>query len=424
MLPKRTLLVLGATTVAAFACVHQYNDGGELLHRCSANEASRRQLLLDANTSIYVEPQALAASSDRVLLAGTPNYTWTTSGVGGETESVEQNTVLGVILSGGGYARKLVAPVDANRVRTVRAVTQADGRWAIMFVEMSPLASTDSVARVWFGIHDGIDWLRLAQIPLPKDGILRTGAVSRLTRGGGDTLAFAVPVRLATYDDLAVFTYDGSTWSYEIIPTRKVAYADLSYSAVTGWLMAVVQPDSTVPRDLNSLFLYAKAGGWTVLRKIDSGRTAPIHHPSLRLGSNKGASTLGWLAVVTSPNGGQRSEARVAPDPLGDAVLIARIDSTAEAAVPVVLTNGMVVWVTDHQGAGDKSIRLFQPTGADQRMTEIGRVSNQFEGQFGAVALPAGGILISGPLMQVSGETLTSLSSQLVHVDIRCTPGR
>lgn len=425
-IPKKASALIVAA-IAALSCTYPPatadSDGRDLIHRCSTHEISRRQLRVNANTTVYVEPQALAASEERVLIAGTPNYTWTApEGDGGG--SLKQNSVLGVILSESLYARELRAPIDANRIRTVRAVTRKDGTWAIVFAEMSPRTATDSIARLWFGIHDGLEWQRLVQIPFRDDGNLRLGSVSRLALGDGDTLAFTVPLRIATYDDLAVFTYDGTTWTHELIPTRRAAYADLAFSvARKGWIIAVVRPDTTVPRDVNSLFLYHKVDGeWSVLRKIDSGRTAPIHHPSLRLGSHEGASTLGWLAVVTTSDGRQRLEARVAPDPLGDAVLVARIDSTAENAIPVGLREGTVVWITDHNGTDGKSIRFFQATGSLRRMEEFGRVPNDFEGQFGALALPTGGILLSGPLMEVSGETITSLSSRIVHVDVRCTP--
>lgn len=410
-------LVTSVAAACTASCVHEPRPTPGAAMQCVVQEESRQQLRLDAKRSMYVEPEVLsAATNGEVLLAGTPSYVWTTGSDG--IRRGEQGRVLGVVLPDTGYAREVSAPVDATRIRTVRAATQADGSWAVVFVE-TVSAETDSVAHLWFGVHDGRDWRRLEHIPVPPDGRLRAGTVSRLAHGGGDTLAFAIPIHVASSHDAAVFTFDGHRWRHEIVPTGSAAYAEPSFAGGR-WVMALVRPDTTLPSDGNSLFLYAKeAQGWRVLWKVAPGRAAPIHEPVLRLDADNGG-VLGWRALVTDPDGQQRWEARVARGPLDGPVAAAPIDSAAEGLISVVLPESRAVWLTDHRGPDGNSIRFF--TRGRVRMEEIGRVPSSYEGFFGAAALPDGRIMISGPLVERSGETLASLTSQLIRAVVQCAP--
>lgn len=388
--------------------------------QCIAREESRQELRLDAHRSVYVEPEVLAASNGEVLLVGTPSYTSTIGSDG--IKRGEPGRGLGVILPDtGGYAREVSAPVDPARIRTVRAATQSDGSWAVVFAETPSPTETDDIAHLWFGVHDGRDWRRLERIPIPSEGRMGAGIVSRLAHGGGDTLALAIPIRVRpngfTEHDVAVFTFDGHSWTHELVPVRRAVYAELGF-ARGGWVMALVRPDTTLSSDRNSLFLYTReGGGWRELRKVAPGRPAPIHEPALRLDARNGG-VLGWRALVRDPNGEQRSEARVANGPLDGPLAAAPIDSAAEGLIPVVFPDRRAVWVTDHRGPDGKSIRFF--TRGRVRMEEIGRVPSAYEGFFGAVALPDGQLMISGPLVERSGGTPSSLSSQVIRVAVRC----
>jgi hypothetical protein len=392
--------------------------------RCAVQEESRQQLRLDAQRAIYVEPEVLSASDDgNVLLVGTPSYLFTLGSDG--VNRGEPGRVLGVVLPDTGYAREVSAPVDPARIRSVRAATRADGSWAVVFAETPSPTETDYVAHLWFGVHDGRDWRRLEQIPIPSEGRLRAGGVSALARGAGDTLALAIPIHVTpphdgiSHDDVVVFIFDGHGWSHEIAPVRSAAYAEPGY-ADGGWVMALVRPDTTLSPDRNSLFLYAReAGGWREIRKLAPGRAEPIHEPVLRLDARNGG-VLGWRALVTDPQGEQWWEARVASSPLDGPVAVAPIDSAAEGLVPVVLPDRRALWVTDHRGPDGNWIRFFTRGGV--RMEEIGRVPNPYEGFLGAVALPDGRLMISGPLVERSGETLASLTSQIIRAAVRCAP--
>lgn len=408
-----TLVVAAAPIVS---CAHKPHAAPQTATQCFVQEESRQLLRLDSQRTIYVEPEALAASNGEVLLVGTPNYIWTTLSDG--TRRGEPDRVLGVVLPDTGYAREVSAPIDPARIRTVRAVTRVDGSWAVVFVEIPSPTQTDYAAQLWFGVHDGCDWRRLERIPVPSEGRLNAGIVSTLARGGGDTLALAIPIHVASSRDVAVFIFDGRKWSHELVPVRRAVYAELGFDD-GGLVMALVRPDTTLSSDRNSLFLYGREGGWHVRQKVAPGLAAPVHDPALRLDAQNGG-MLGWRALVSDQNGQQRWEARVASGPLAGPVAAAPIDSAAEGLIPVVFPDRRSIWVTDHRGSDGNWIRFF--TRGRVRMEEIGHVPNAYEGFFGAVALPNGHMVISGPLVERSGETLSSLTSQVIRVAVRCPP--
>lgn len=410
------LLVL----LASVGGCHLGARGGAPDASSACAEVSMRPLVLDDGRLLYVEPAAAAlGADDEVLLLGWPTYAFTETGEGPDLQFVgESNPVLGALIPREGPARAVPLPVPDAVFGSVRALGRTDenGGWDVVMAEV-PVGSTfpfpDSVTRLWHGVYDGHRWTRLDEIPLPRGGVLRPNFDSDLVRHG-DGLAWAMTMRIPDhYANAVVFERHSGEWSHTVIETRRAAQAALGSSSARGLTLAVVQPDTTLPSDVNSLFFYTDPPIWTVLGKVLSGGSEPVYVPSFT--STPAGLRLHWL-VESGEGRRYRHEARTLLQAPGESVVT--VDSSiAQGFVPLVLEDGSQVWITDHlvPRTHTREVRVLRDEAGGPEV--VHSFAYPFDGTFTAVGRSSDEVLLVGGKLDTTNGTLGSL---LIEATVTC----
>lgn len=415
---------------------------------CTVREVSRERLTTRDGHPLYIEPVVLVPSTGGdVLLAGTPNYLWKLDRSGTAVAGAA-DSIFGVVIDQDGRVRVVPAPVDAAYIVGIRAVARDDGTWAVVFAELEDEYEIPEgpgpVAHLWFGVLRGTEWVSLERLPRPSGGgVLRPIRSSSLARSG-DTLAWAVPVKMTELiSRIAFFERRDGRWSSELVggpatpDSRPEAgsihgalYPTLAHSDTLGLVLSVVQSDLAYPDgDHNSLLFFVRNHEWRRFRRVILGaRDGPVHHPSVSF-SPRGDVVTWWTRIVRSAPaeqhaGGRRPRIRrEARAMVGrhletrstNAITIDR--SIANSVVPLTTPAGRHLWVTDHVAlpSREREIR-FIGIHADTA-TVFGRIPNPFTGPFGAVWTLPSTVLISGPLLKREKKYVGTL---LLRVRIDC----
>jgi len=414
---RRLSSLLLALAAACCARASLAQRAGRDAGLCRVREVSRFPLALADGRHAYVEPQAVAASAGRVLVAGSPSYLWN-----GARGAPTRDSIFGVVLAAGGSARAIPSPVPARLVLGARALGRGDGGWDVAFVEMEPgySAREDAsapVARLRAGVYDGRAWRGLETLPATGGWTPDSRNPSALVRTG-EGLAWAVPVTRPGGAGVAVFERRGGRWTVEVVPTGVASgYPALAWSARDGLLLAVVRADPAARSDVNSLFLYRRRPRWTPAGLAQRGGAAPIHFPTLTMLPDGPVAT--WWSVVQRPAGLLR-EARTAP--LRPGAVPVTLDSTVSAVVPVAAGPAGLLWVTGHAGPGlAPELRFVRVT--ERGAASVGRIPDPYRGEASAVSPAPGEVLVLGPVLDPSPDH-PSLVTLFIRVRVDCSAAR
>jgi hypothetical protein len=409
----RGTLIASITVVSAEAAVAQVVPRPR--SACTVREASRTPLVVDGTREMYIEPTAVLPSRGEILFAGTPNYLWTSGGPRDARDFV-RDSVFGVVTGADGRGRLVPGPIDATRIVDVHGVALSDGGWSVAFAELkepSRPPARDTVIRYWHGVFDGRSWVRLEPLPSPPAGELRTAGASNVLVQG-DTTFFAVRVQNAgAGHDIVLYERREGKWALTMVPQRASAYAQLTYSDSTGLLLGIVRPDSSLRRDVNSLFLHARAASWTTSRKLLPGDLEPVHGPVF--GSSSEGPVLTWMAIL--PDGRQTARATVGALDSRNHVLT--IDSTMSHFVHVPGLRAGPLWITEHVGSSAASTLRFVGLAPDGEPAPLMSALNPYTGFFGAAATGPDEVTLSGPLLR-SDPPNPSLVTLLIRARVEC----
>jgi hypothetical protein len=370
---------------------------------------------------LYVQPGAFSVSGEEILLAGTPNLL-TRLKADGSVASVAEDSVLGAVIGRDGRARTVAAPIDGRLIDGVRASARAGGGWDVTFVEVKPYtgsARPDTAARLWYGTYDGQRWSGLERLPLPEHGVIHPELVSSLVRRG-DSLAWAMTLMTPRAWHVSLLERGGGQWSHEIIPTRH-ARVELARSDTLGLLLLVVQPDTTLPRDGNSLFLWGRRPGWQRLRRLVHGSgDGRVYDP--RLDRSGSGDVLTWKTPALG-DAEDRSEARA---------MVGRVEVRNETVVTVdsaisgqsriahvTLADGRALWITDHPLPGRRDGELRFTSLSRGSPVVLGRIPSPYMGFTAAVPVGPAELLVTG-LHYIPNRYLVSL---LIRARLECPPG-
>lgn len=385
------------------------------LTSCVLRETSRERLVLQDGREIYVMPVVVATSSTgEVLLAGTPNYVWSRNERGkGKLEA--RDSIFGVLIGPDRRTRVIPAPLDARLVVGIRAVELRDGKWGFSFAQREhsgdPTDDSIPVTHLWYAEYDGNAWSRLEPLPLPAAETVRPFVSSALVQTDS-TLAWAMLVTLPgeAIQRAVVFERHGGRWSTELVPGRNLAYVGLGRSDSLGLILAAVKPDSSLPNDNNSLFLYHRGQAWQPLRRVVLGaEEGSVHAPSLSLSP---VGLLTWWTEVHDETGSRR-EARAMIGNLhshNGPVLILH-PSIGWSIVPVIMRDKKRLWVTDHvpaAGPGHNELRFIGDS-ASVTAVELATVPNPYAGKFGATSPFPSEVLVSGPYIDTVDSLVVSM---------------
>lgn len=395
---------------------------GEVLPSlCVVREDSRERLIPEEGQQLYVEPMVLESSSQGdVLLAGTYNYLFGQTPEGKWT-LIENDSIFGAVIRPDGPARIIFSPIPTKLLTGIRAVTQADGTWAVIFAEGTTWTGEsrpDTAARLWYGVLDGTQWATLEPLPLPPAGTLRPSSMSSLIQFG-DTLAWAMEITRPDHQrDIVVFQRHGGQWSFDTVRTTFTAYVDVAHSDSLGLILAVVRPDLTLPSDGNSLFLWARRPEWRELRKIVPSTTEEVHSPRLIL--SHAGDVLSWQAQVPTATG-SRWEAHAMSGHLEEKNgALTVLDSAVTSISPVVtvrLPRGPRMWIVDHllSEGPEREIRIIQDSGGSA--VKLAQVPNPFLAEFAATLSASSEILVTGALIDRDQDVGVSL---LLRFKVKC----
>lgn len=375
---------------------------------CRVTEAGRDTLAFADGRVAYVEAQTLVADGGAVLLAGSPAYVFARR-AGGDLVHRPDDAIAGVVIGPDGTARPIPPPLAGRPATQFRATSLGDGRWGAVFIETEPGSEFPDEVPVapWYGTFDGQRWTSLERLPVPE-GEVSLFPVSSLKRRG-ERLAWALTVdREPSWGEPVVYTRAEGTWSRETWPFN-VTYVDVAVSDGGGVVAALVRSDTTLPRDGNSLFLYAADR----LQRVALGRDQPVHEPSLVLGPT---GALTWYAIV--PSGETfRHEARAVVGDLpwhGGPVL--RLDPDVHRIGYLPTPAGRPLWLADHVSSTEnRSLRLIGLTAG--RPSVLWEAPSPYEGSAAGIALTEREVIVAGPRVDRSGPSLVTL---LIRLDLDC----
>ena len=393
----RVRLVAMVVAVAEFGLTgsaHAQATGGA----CTATLASKRPVRMPDGASVFVEPQAVATSGLRILIAGNPTYLFHTEQ--DRITGVARDSIFGVVMTRDARASAIPSPLPAGRVHAVRAAPYENGHWAVVFAEAPPRAKFSAPIKAeayWFGVTDGTRWLRMERLPAVEGTLIPDDAseLVRTVRG----YAFAVPVTTATGGRAAVFSERGGQWTVQLV-TDGATYLSLATDGREFMLAAVtadtVGRDPSKPSsDNNSLLLYRsteQGTKWASRVRLIRGWGQPVHHPRLVWTGQR--LELGWMA-----HHGITGETRIGA--LNGADSIVFWNAMAEGTQHITSTtapNGRPFWVTmdvDSFAAATQSLHVWTITGA--KASQLIGERTTFDGVVGFSILGSA-VMVVGPV--------------------------
>ncbi len=384
---------------------------------CTIEETSRAKLTDEGGRQVYIQP-VVAVSNRRgeILVGGERNYVFGRHDGGRWTRATE-DSLLGAIVSTNGPAQLVRSPIPTQLLGSVRAVDRDDGTWSVVFAELKRAGAerSDSIARLWYGILDGSRWTTLEVIPVPPLGaIRRVGASAPVERSG--LFSWAVILSTAEHpSDVMVLQRQEGQWSYELVPTILASYAAITPASGSDQLLAVVQPDLAIPRDGNSLFLWARRPAWTRIAKVASSSDGAVHDPRLDL--LDGTDVLSWLA---QRNGGGYSTLAVTGDLTRLPGPVVTLDSAvARGGRRAVfrLRSLPQVWALDHQPPDGSAPEVRLVWNSHEGPSLVGRIHNPFIGPFAAAAQSPSEVAVIGG---IHDQTDGVVATVVVRARVRC----
>ena len=214
-----------------------------------------------------------------------------------------------------------------------------------------------------------------------------------------------------------VFSRAATRWSHDHVVVRNAAYVALAHSRSSGLVIALVQPDSTLRSDGNSLFLFAKRPEWTRVAKMHASNEGDALEPHLSLADGTGS--LSWITAISYAGGERRETRAVTGNLMSPRATRVTVDSAVgDASVALSQGRAPYLWAVDHRGPEGRQIRIVaSTTGGTQVLTAI---PNPYTGYFGATSVEGTEIWLAGPLLE--RDRVVTL---LIRIGIQCpAPGR
>lgn len=380
---------------------------------CTETRSAER-LSLGMNRSIYVEPMAIAATDGSVLLAGAPTYVWQLGE--GSVEARGSDSTVGAFRTAQGQILPLLKPPVPGSVTDIRAVAVERGRFATVFAQLRNPEDRGSLIDYWYGSTDGRTWGSVERLSPPVSGTLLTNQASDLVRSG-DSLWIAVPIRRQSTVDLAIYTRAQAKWSVAILPIGRLAYVALSLDETNGLSLAVVRPDTTMPRDWNSLSLFVMQDRqWTDRGFVVRGGNEPIYAPRLIMAG--GVHILSWIARSGEAEKREARAARLSGGSLLGAVTTLARD--VEDLAPVIGFTGAPMWVlsTAASDSGTSRLKIIQWTEGGPSVVNVR--ANPFAGRFLAFAAKDQVNVVGG--IEGQGPGQEPVVSALLEMSRKCRP--
>ena len=417
------LLVLLNLSVSAFAPVPVARQ--RINADCRVLSSRRVPVLLKDGRQVYVEPNAVVQSGERILVAGFPSYVWARKG---SSRVDSRNVLFGIVVSPDGSADFIPSPLPAGHMSDVRAVALPNGNWAATFADVAPETQFNrkTMPRVdgyWFGITDGKVWLVLQRVP-NTGGVLRPLFASRLVQSSIG-YSIAIPIELghnmggSARTAAAVFTKGEHGWTRRDRVFEFVSYVSLDTTASGNLLLGAVAVDTTDFHVANRLTFYTFFSGdsaWRELTRLETNTSQAIHHPDVIWSGDSIIAT--WLQATGENN---KVEAKIG---VGIAQRNGpRIETISPDASQTIPLGNMSrrSWVALEQIDSVSRRIVFAQATANNRVSKF-EIPDPFSGFIGAVGSGAK-LSIVGPIFSKNPDS-PIVSSHLLTVEFDCSLGR
>lgn len=210
---------------------------------CDVRLSDSSMVRVDDGADVYVEGQALVPAGRSVLLAGSPNYITPASPVR-TAITPARDSIFGVIKSPAGRWTYVPKPSAVPWFSGPRAVASGEGRWDVVFVQLSERNSTSinrTAIGAWHGVLSANGWERLERLPIPDGHQLEPMNSTGLLRSG-DTLVWASQLwrpNEALLPATAVLLRSGGHWRFQLLDVETVGVT--GYRTPEGTIRLVVE---------------------------------------------------------------------------------------------------------------------------------------------------------------------------------------
>ncbi|MDP9204855.1 MAG: hypothetical protein M3P12_05255 [Gemmatimonadota bacterium] len=399
--------------------------------QCAVSAKRARPLIAAGGRTIYIEPNSFAVDGDRVFLAGRPNYVFH----GKRLET--RDGIFGLISRWPRTARIVMSPLGQRPGSNIRLAPLGRGRWATVFAELQPGSTVPNdppLINLWYAVFDGESWSALEKVPLPSQGVIRSGSASSLV-ATGDTMTIAFPLdsvsaSLPQESHVAVFTRARGRWSVVVVATWMAAYVSLESFGRAGLRLAVVQPDTSLTSDGSSLFLYGPGPTWPNRGKLIAAGETFTHDPILRRG--RADLIVSWhtrLGTGQSPFGVARTARLPLSSAMGSPLIpplqpVVTFDSNAVQIVQLE-NSRQRLWIVEHASGGpgagvQREFRVFADFSGIPVL--IGRAADGFDGAIfsAAIITKPDRLLIAGPILERLNDSSAVLGTQVLEFPLKC----
>ena len=402
---------------------------------CAIRESGRFPIKPDSSTELYVEPRLLVAGSGgRTLLAGTHNHLFRRAAAGQWVRAGGEE-IFGAVIDANAAVGIVPSPIPTSAVVVPRAVARGDDAWSVVFLEAAregQESDSRDVRGLWHAELRGVEWSGLERVPVPAGRVEVYSPSSLLLHDGSLTWAVVVRTAAGLYP-VVVLQRGESGWSYHTVPTHFAGELDVARGRDGRLLLAVVQPDLTLPRDGNSLFLWRLGETWTSLGKLVASQREAAKDPALVIGAQR--DVLSWGAV---PAGAERLELHAMADPEQvprPPILTVDAQISGDSPIAPVRVGREFLFVTDHVLEGDeREIRFSRLAQSDVQL--VSAVRHGFIANFAATATDDSTVVVVGGRGETAQNVLalypnyylvpsySAIYSEMLRFRTTCAPNR
>jgi hypothetical protein len=386
---------------------------------CTAMAGPSRRLELADGRILSIDVQSVARAGPSVLAVGRYAYVFPRT-ANSRTSPELVDSILGVLIDGGGRVTLVPNPAAPRPVRYSRAVTMPNGDFTVLYATSAPeglQASTDT-ATLWLATFRNGVWSTPSRIAAVRTASL--DRASALLQKDG-RLAFVYPFRDDRRHDedggAVLLRQQQGRWTSDTLRTEtEPTSVSATYDPVRGSIVVALAVADHLPPLLAQRLLIARFDtSWSPPVAIAGDGVVPIVHPSL-LVHDRGF-VVGWLVWPDhEPRNGFLQWLQL--DAIGRSHLMAVIDS-GEATFPYELTvvNTTPLWLYHGEPFGE-AVRLMMSK--DSTVTRLADVKAEFWNPSTKTIALSGSRLLLFTQRRAQTETEPMAASFTTALEIRC----
>lgn len=372
--------------------------------RCRLQVIDSSRVRIGDSLDVYIEPNAFVAAGGSLLLAGSPNYVPRPDAHKRPGQRLAIDSIFGAVRRPDGAWVAVPIPASVRHFGGVRAVATGEGRWDVVFIEISTVMQDyrmdDRTLAAWHGVVTWRGWEHLERLPLSNLDTVDVMNASALLRHG-DTLSWALRVRTTEtlrVGGVGVLESRGGPWSFRLVERHALSVhaAQLASGARRLFIRREAEPrrgefqlvsyafrpepvplDTLLPADNVSRFLNrfsSLADGGVAYNRIE-----PL---------DSGPSELRTMALDSM---GRRAEDRLVSRPY-------------TIHFPLQLQRGAAGWLVlgDHRGTGRSRLdggRLELARVTPSRSTRVASIPHRFVAPPSLLVRDGRSIHLVGPIL-------------------------